>query len=133
MVLVRRFSQGHLTQTTPQCVRTMSHPNYSCRFGDIKEAVGVVDRPLAESRCETLAHALLSFQSGKMATLYCHFNRIPMTRLPFFQIFGDKVREAPHLSVAVQLSAYLTTATVCVCVCVCVCVFVECFGLKVPD
>jgi predicted dehydrogenase len=51
----------------------------------------MVNYPLKASRCETLAHSLLRFSSGIDASLYCHFNRMPMTKLPFFQIFGDKV------------------------------------------
>ena len=52
----------------------------------------MVDYPLKSSRCETLAHSLFRFSSGHTAALYCHFNTIPMTKLPFFQIFGDKVQ-----------------------------------------
>lgn len=52
--------------------------------------MGVVDYPLKASRCETLTHSLFRFRSGLTASLYCHFNTIPMTPLPFFQIFGDK-------------------------------------------
>ena len=63
---------------------------YTYRFGDIEEVVGMVDYPLKESRCESLGHALLRFSSGNTASLYTHFNRIPMTTLPFFQIFGEQ-------------------------------------------
>lgn len=64
---------------------------HTCRFGEVEEVVGMVDYPLKSSRCETLGHSLLRFKSGLTASLYCHFNNIPMTTLPFFQIFGDKV------------------------------------------
>ena len=64
-----------------------------CRFGEVEEAVGVVGHPLASSRCETLAQVILRFSSGHTAGLYSHFSRIPMKKLPFFQIFGDKVGE----------------------------------------
>ena len=57
----------------------------------MNDVVGVVDYPLKESRCETLAHSILRFSSGITATLYCHFMQIPMYPLPFFQVFGDKV------------------------------------------
>ena len=69
------------------------------RFGDVSEVVGMVDYPLKASKCETLAHSLLRFTSGKTAALYCHFNTIPMTKLPFFQIFGDKVIMCVRLDV----------------------------------
>lgn len=61
------------------------------RLGEVAEVLGMVDYPLKHSKCETLSQSLLRFSSGKTAALYCHFNRIPMTKLPFFQIFGDKV------------------------------------------
>lgn len=69
-----------------------SHLLARCRFGEVDEVVGMVDYPLEASNCETLAHSLLRFRSGLSASLYCHFNRIPMTTLPFFQIFGNKVK-----------------------------------------
>ena len=51
----------------------------------------MIDYPLKASKCETLAQSILRFSSGATASLYCHFNRTPMTNMPFFQIFGDKV------------------------------------------
>ncbi len=62
------------------------------RFGDVQEAVGVVGYPLAASKCESQAHAILRFTSGHTATLCGHFNSIPMKPRPFFHIFGDQVR-----------------------------------------
>ena len=52
---------------------------------------GFVDYPLKASKCESLAHVLLRFKDGAKAALHCHFMDIPMHKLPFFQIFGDKV------------------------------------------
>ena len=52
---------------------------------------GFVDYPLKASKCESLAHVLLKFREGAKGALHCHFMDIPMQKLPFFQIFGDKV------------------------------------------
>ena len=52
---------------------------------------GFVDYPLKASKCESLAHVLFKFKDGAKAALHCHFMDIPMHKLPFFQIFGDKV------------------------------------------
>ncbi len=53
--------------------------------------VGAIGYPYRLSKVESLAHVLLRFKNGKMATLYCHHTTIPMHPVPFFQIFGDKV------------------------------------------
>lgn len=53
--------------------------------------MGAVGYPYKLSQVESLAHVLLRFKNGKMATLYCHHTNIPMHPLPFFQIFGSKV------------------------------------------
>ena len=47
--------------------------------------------PYTASKGESLVHSLFRFKNGKMASLYCHYMDIPMTPLPFFQIFGTKV------------------------------------------
>ena len=54
--------------------------------------VGVVGHPYKQYKgAESLAHALLRFKDGRLATLYCHYMDIAMTTLPFFQIFGPEV------------------------------------------
>ena len=62
-----------------------------CRFGEIAEVAGFVGYPLQASNCESLAHVLLKFSGGATGVLHGHFMDIPMHKLPFFQIFGDKV------------------------------------------
>lgn len=59
-------------------------------FGDITEVVGVVGHPYAPSKGESLVRALFKFKNGKTAALHCNYMDIPMTPLPFFQIFGTK-------------------------------------------
>ena len=54
--------------------------------------MGVVGHPYQLSRVESLAQVLLQFTSGKTATLYGHYSTAPMHPLPFFQVFGEKVR-----------------------------------------
>ena len=61
------------------------------RCGDISEVAGFVGYPLKASKCETLAHVLLKFKGGVNGVLHAHFMDIPMHKLPFFQIFGEKV------------------------------------------
>ena len=56
--------------------------------------VGVVEYPLKLCEGESLGKALLRFSSGPTASLYCHYNDIPMHPLPFFQIFGEKVQHS---------------------------------------
>lgn len=60
-------------------------------MGDIAEVVGTVAYPLKASKCESLAHVILKFKSGATGLLQAHFMNIAMHKLPFFQIFGDKV------------------------------------------
>ena len=62
-----------------------------CRFGDIAEVVGITGHPYTPSKGESLVHSLFKFKNGKTASLYCNYMDIPMTPLPFFQIFGTKV------------------------------------------
>ena len=63
-----------------------------CRLGEVDEVVGVVGHPYKQYKgAESLAHALLRFKDGRLATLYCHYMDIAMTTLPFFQIFGPEV------------------------------------------
>ena len=54
--------------------------------------MGVVGHPFQLSRVESLAQVLLQFTSGKTATVYGHYSTAPMHPLPFFQVFGEKVR-----------------------------------------
>ena len=51
----------------------------------------MVGHPYAPSKGESLVQALFKFENGKTASLYCNYMDIPMTPLPFFQIFGTKV------------------------------------------
>ena len=64
---------------------------YYHRFGEVGEVIGVTGHPLRVCRGESLVQSLLQFTSGLTTTLHCHFNNVPMTPLPFFQIFGDQV------------------------------------------
>ena len=70
--------------------------NWSDRFGEVAEVVGVMGRPLQLCRGESLVHSILRFSSGLHATLHCHFNTITMHPLPFFHLSGDKVYTHHH-------------------------------------
>ena len=70
--------------------------NWSDRFGEVAEVVGVMGRPLQLCRGESLVHSILQFSSGLHATLHCHFNTITMHPLPFFHLSGDKVYTHHH-------------------------------------
>ena len=59
---------------------------------DIKEVVGMISYPQKEKKAESLASAILRFDNGLPGTLHSHKNNIPMAEIPFFQIFGSKVR-----------------------------------------
>ena len=60
-------------------------------MGEIDEVMGAVDYPFKDYKGESLAHVILRFRSGKTATLSSHLMPIPMTKIPFFQIFGTEV------------------------------------------
>ena len=62
-----------------------------CRLGEIAEVAGFVGYPLKASKCESLVHVLVQFRGGARGVLHAHFMDIPMHKIPFFQIFGDKV------------------------------------------
>ena len=60
-------------------------------MGEVEEVIGILEHPYKPFKGESLAHALLRFKDGRTASLYCHYMDIPMTKLPFFQIFGPEV------------------------------------------
>ena len=57
----------------------------------MESALGVVGHPLRFSPVESLAEVLLRFRDGRSASLFAHISTAPMSPLPFFQLFGDKV------------------------------------------
>ncbi len=64
------------------------------RLGDIVEVVGFTSNPIPSVNTNTgerLSHSLLRFSNGIPGVLHTHLMNIPMTKIPFFQIFGTKV------------------------------------------
>ena len=58
--------------------------------------VGFTSNPIpASSSGERLTHSLLKFSDGVSGVLHAHIMAIPMTKIPFFQIFGTKVLRIP--------------------------------------
>ena len=53
--------------------------------------IGFTAKPWADHRGETLSHSLLRFSNGLPGVLHAHMMDVPMTKIPFFQIFGSKV------------------------------------------
>ena len=62
------------------------------KMGEICEVIGITAHPFKPNKVKTLGHALLRFDSGKVGILHCHYMDIPMTNLPFFQVFASDVR-----------------------------------------
>ena len=60
-------------------------------MGEVEEVIGTLGHPYTPFEGESLANTLIKFKDGRTGSLYCHYMNIPMTQLPFFQIFGNKV------------------------------------------
>ena len=60
-------------------------------MGEVDEVIGTVGYPYTPFDGESLSNALIRFKDGRTGSLYCHYMNIPMTQLPFFQVFGTKV------------------------------------------
>ncbi len=66
---------------------------YNNRLGDVAKVIGITINPIPDTHSgERLSHSLIQFTNGIQGVLHAHAMEIPMSKIPFFQIFGTKVQ-----------------------------------------